>query len=479
MNNPASQRVLTVFSIIMITITSVDSIRNLPATALFGAPLIFFFLVGAFFFLLPAALVSAELASAFPERGGIYLWVKAAFGSKWGFMAIWCQWVENAIWYPTILSFLAGTLAYLFTPQLAANKYYLVAVIWLVFWSVTLLNLRGLRTSVWFSIFCGIAGLILPMTAIIILGCLWGVTGKPMQIQFTWHHLLPDFTDPSLLVSMTGVLLSYCGIEIATVHAREVKHPQRDFPRALLISTCVIAFTLILGSLAIAIVVPNDQLSLVAGIMQAFERFFAAYHISWLVSIIAVLIVIGLLASVSNWTLAPVKGLLAAAQDGNLPPLLQKENAKQAPVALLILQALIVTLVATIFVIMPSVNSSYWLLTVVAAQLYMLMYIIMFITGLVLRYRLPQVKRPFMVPGGKVGLWIISSLGLISASFTMVIGFFPPKGMGIQNVENYEFFIIILLMLTIIPPFIIYAFRKPHWLKVADNVSVVDNNSHE
>ena len=101
---------LTIFSLTMITVGSVDSIRNLPATALFGSQLIAFFILGALFFLIPTALVSAELASGWPKQGGVYIWVKEAFGKQVGFLAIWLQWIENVIWYPTILSFVAGSI---------------------------------------------------------------------------------------------------------------------------------------------------------------------------------------------------------------------------------------------------------------------------------------------------------------------------------------------------------------------------------
>ena len=117
---------LTVFSLVMITVGSVDSIRNLPATALFGSSLIFFFLFAALFFLIPSALVSAELSAAWPEQGGIYVWVKKAFGQQIGFLTIWFQWIENVVWYPTILSFTAGTLGYLISPNLANDKIFLI-----------------------------------------------------------------------------------------------------------------------------------------------------------------------------------------------------------------------------------------------------------------------------------------------------------------------------------------------------------------
>ena len=118
---------LTLFSLVMITIGSVDSIRNLPATALFGSSLIFFFCLAAICFLIPCALVSAELASSWAKQGGVYIWVKEAFGQRFGFLAIWFQWIENVIWYPTILAFVAGTLGYLISPDLG---HHLCQLIW-------------------------------------------------------------------------------------------------------------------------------------------------------------------------------------------------------------------------------------------------------------------------------------------------------------------------------------------------------------
>jgi len=120
---------LNTFALTMLITGAIDSIRNLPASALFGSTLIFFFIFSAIVFLIPAALVSAELASNISEKGGIYHWVKLAFGERVAFLATWLQWINTIAWFPTILSFIAGTAAYLIDPSLAQNKYYLVSVI--------------------------------------------------------------------------------------------------------------------------------------------------------------------------------------------------------------------------------------------------------------------------------------------------------------------------------------------------------------
>ena len=445
---------LTLFSLTMITVGSVDSIRNLPATALFGSQLIFYFILGAVFFLIPTALVSAELASGWPKQGGIYVWVKEAFGKKSGFLAIWLQWIENVIWYPTILSFVAGTIGYLINPQLTSNPYFLWAVIVSCFWGATFLNLRGMSSSALFSSFCSLAGLLLPMSLIIGLGAVWVSQGNPLQIQFDIPSIVPHISDKSVWVSLTAIMMSFCGIEIATVHANDVSNPQKVFPKALVYSVGIILSTLILGSLAIAVVLPGKDINLVAGIMQAFEAFFHRYHLNWMMPLVAIMLVLGGLGGVSNWIIAPTKGLLVAAQDGNLPAIFQRTNSKGAPVVMLYTQAIIVTILSGLFLFMPSVNGSYWLLTALAAQLYMMMYLIMFIAAIKLRLSAPEQPRAFKIPGGMLGLSFVTGIGIIGVITTLGVSFIPPDGIDVGSFAGYESTLVIGLMLMCLPPFI-------------------------
>ncbi len=448
------KQALTIFSLTMITVGSVDSIRNLPATALFGSQLIAFFILGALFFLIPTALISAELASGWPKQGGVYIWVKEAFGKRMGFLAIWLQWIENVIWYPTILSFVAGTLGYLIDPILAKNPYFLWAVIVTSFWGATLLNLRGMRSSALFSTICTLSGLLLPMSLIIGLGLSWVMGGNTVQIALDGHSILPHWQDRSMWVSLTAIILSFCGIEIATVHANDVHDPQHAFPRALIYSVGIILSTLILGSLAIAVVLPQQDINLVAGIMQAFDAFFARYDMLWMMPLVALMLVMGGFGGVSNWIIAPTKGLLVAAEDGNLPSFFQRTNRHGAPVVMLVGQAMIVTLLSSLFLFMPSVNGSYWLLTALAAQLYMLMYFMMFLAAIRLRRSAPNHPRPFRIPGGMFGLLVVAGAGLIGVLVTLMVSFIPPEGMDIGSVSRYESMLIGGLLLMCVPPFI-------------------------
>ena len=450
------RRSLGVFSLAMITVSSVDSIRNLPATALFGSSLILFFILGVIFFLLPSALVSAELASTSKVDGGVYTWVKQAFGFQFGFLAIWFQWIENIIWYPTILSFIAGTIGYLISPMLARSKFFLVAVILCTFWGATIVNLLGIKSSVRFSNFCALSGLLFPMTLIITLGIVWLFLGKPLQISFRLQDLLPHIAS-GMWIALTGVMMSLCGVEIATVHTYNVKEPQKAYPRAMLIATLIIVFTLIYGSLSISIVLPKEDISLVTGIIQAFDAFFSAYHLRAILPAIAIMLIIGGIGGINNWIIAPTRGLLYALHDWKISQSLLRENRFGAPSVILLLQAVVVSIVTLIFLLLPSVNTSYWLLTALASQLYTFMYILMFMAAIRLRYKDNYQRRQgFLIPGGQGGIWAVAMVGLIGSITTLIIGFIPPNQIIVESILYYETLLITGLFIISLLPFLMY-----------------------
>ncbi|MBI3901187.1 MAG: amino acid permease, partial [Chlamydiia bacterium] len=130
--------------IALINIAAISNVKNFPLLAEYGLSVVSFLILAAFFFFIPVAFTAAELASTWPEKG-IYTWAKQAFGSKIGFLAIWLQWASNVIWYPTILSFIAGTVAYTIHPELATHRVFIFSVVLIVFWTFTFLNFFGMH----------------------------------------------------------------------------------------------------------------------------------------------------------------------------------------------------------------------------------------------------------------------------------------------------------------------------------------------
>jgi len=201
---------------------------------------VLFYLIAGVTFFLPTALVSAELASSWPERGGVYIWVREALGNPIAFMVIWVQWIYNICWFPTILSLLAATLAYMFDPHWVDSKLYMLSVIFTIYWATTFVNMQGMRASGILSCTTALVGTLLPMLVIIGLGAWWWLDGKPSQIHFTWHNLWPTEDNMQNIMFFTNVVFGLAGIEMSAVHAQEVKNPQRDYPRALLFSSVII-----------------------------------------------------------------------------------------------------------------------------------------------------------------------------------------------------------------------------------------------
>lgn len=460
-----NRKVLGVFTLAMINVCAIASLKNLPMMAEYGWTLIFYLVVVAATFFIPGGLVTAELASGWPPRGpgGVYIWVRIALGERLGFLAIWLQWVENVVWFPTILSFSAATLAYLINPDLADNKFYTLFIIIAVFWGATIINLRGMKLSGLISNVGAIAGTIAPGILIIILAIIWLSSGRPSEITLTTHRLIPDLGEISQLVLLAGILLAFTGIEMSAVHRNSVKNPDRDFSRAIFLSTIIILFITAIGSLSVAIVVPRENISLVAGVMEAFEYFFHAYHLDWLTPILALLIAAGGFAMVSTWIVGPTKGLFATAEHGNLPPIFQKINKQGMPVTVLLIQAAVLTVFSLVFLFMPSVSSSYWILTVLTAQIYLIMYVLLFISAIVLRYTRPNTRRDYRVPGGNIGMWLVAGFGVLASCFGIVIGFVPPSQLKSGSVLFYELFLTSGIIILAVPPLIIYRFRKKSW----------------
>ena len=452
---------IRLFALVMLITGSIDSIRNLPVSALFGSELIFYFLLGALIFLIPVALVSAELSSSFAAaEGGIYGWVRLAFGDNTGFFAIWLQWINTMVWYPTILSFIAATAAFLVNPALASNKWYLLSVILSTFWLMTFINLRGLKTSANFASFCAMTGMLIPMACIIALAIAWWMSGHPLQIQLDWQHVLPHLHESKSWSSLTAIMTSYLGMELAAVHVNDVEHPRRTFPLGLLISVMLIMATMIMGSLAIAFVLPHDKINLVEGVMQTFQHFLESYHLSALLPVVAIMLLLGSLGGMINWIISPAKGLALAAKHQFLPASLAHENEHGVPSRVLILQAMLVSLFTMSYFLYPHVNTAYWLLTDLSTELYMLMYVLMFLAGLRLRYKFANIERPFEIPGKKLGIWLTCGLGLLGCILTIIVGFVAPDNLPVNAGWSYSTLFAISISALLLPAIGLIAYRN-------------------
>jgi glutamate:GABA antiporter len=456
---------MTLFVFTMITIATIISIRNFPSMALVGWGGITFNILAIVMYLIPAALVAAELATGWPEEGGIYPWAKRAFGEHWGFTAVWLQWFQLTIGFIGILAFIGGTVGYLFAPGLADNKWWVFLIIVVVWWAATAVNLRGIATYARYTTLLAIVGVLIPMVVLIVGGLWWVGSGHHTLIAVvpSLNALSPSFSNVNQLVLLVTFVFFWLGIEVSAAHVNDLKDPGRNYPLTLLAIAVFGLSTIILGGLVVAWIVPVGNLSLIAGIQQTYATMFGP-SLSWVVTILGILVVIGAIAEVMAWVYGPIRGLAVAARNGDLPPFLQTVNARGIPTALMILQGLIVTAWGLVFVALPGdVNSAFWELFALATTVYLVMYFIMYAAAIKLRYTEPDTPRKFRVPGGKLGMWIVAGWGIVAMGFVFVVAMVPPSQIPEGTPLTYEAFLVIGTAVVVALPFIIYAMRKPNW----------------
>lgn len=456
-NNERQKGTIGLFTLVMITSALFLTLRNIPMMAETGMQMIFFNAIAAFAFLIPVALVSAELATGWPNNG-VYHWVREAFNDRFGFVAVWLQWSQSMFGMTSILAYIAATLAYLFNPELAHNKFYIFSVVVIVYWIATFANFNGTKLSGLISSVCVIAGVFIPIIVMIIMGWVYASNGYSIHLDysFTTDNFFPGIGQSKNLIMLLSFVFGFVGVEVSASHATEIKNVHRNYPIAIFIAVFIGFFLTLAAGFSLSFVLPPQNINLVSGAVQGFSVFSKVFNLPWLIPLSATLIAFGAIGQVSTWIVGPAKGLHAAARVGFLPKYFKEVNKKGVPRNILVFQACIISIVGASILILPSVNTSFLILTGVAVLLYSIMYCMMFISAIRLRYTQPDKNRPYKVPGGKIGIWIVAGIGLITVFACFCIGFIPT---GI-SAYTYETIMIIGVLFIVLVPITISKFRK-------------------
>ena len=481
MAQPAKKTVVSTFSMAMMTAAAVVSLRGLPMMAKEQLTLFAYIAFATFIFLIPAALVSAELGGAFGEKGGgVYTWVKEAFGARWGFVAIWLQWIQNVVWYPTVLAFSAAAVAYVFgRPELANNGTFVGIFCIAAYWSSTFVSLRGLDAIAKITSWTFLVGTVLPGVIIMILAVVWIAQGNFIAMlhptasdgasvmSMTGGHphprYFPNITGMGDIAFLAGIILLFAGVEVHAVHANEMAVPKRQFPTAILFASIVIILLFTLGSFAVATVLPNQDINLQEGLMKAFQQIFTRFGIGWATPIVCLLLAFGGIGGVMSWISGPSRGLLWTAQEGEIPPFLAKTNKHGVQVNILFVQAVIVTILTMTYFIMKDVSVAFFLLSAMTITLYLIMYMLMYAAAIRLRYSQPDLKRSYRVPGGDTGMWCIAGVGFVGVAFAFVVGFFPPSQLPIGSPALYVGLVLAGTVFFTGAPLLIGLAKQPSW----------------
>jgi amino acid transporter len=435
--------------------------------AVYGLAAVFLYLVPALVFLLPTSLVSAELASGW--TGGVYNWVARGISKPAGFLAVWCQFAMTIFYYPSLLGYVASTLAYVFNPDLASNGVWTASVIVVAYWSGVWVSSRGTKGVAGLASGGLIIGTLVPGVVLVTLGFVFLGQGNPSAAPMTADHLLPAWAGIASLVLIVNNFLSYSGMEMNAVHVSSLRNPAKEFPRAMFLAMGLVLLIFILPALAISWVVPAGELSLTAGVMQAFDVVFAQFGWQILTPIVGIMLVTASLGGMLTWLAGPSKGLLLISrQEGYLPPWLQQRNKHGVQQNILVAQGLLTTVIALLYAFIPDVSSTYWIFSVITTQVYLIMYLLMFVAAVRLRRKEPDHPRGYRAPM-LVGL---CGIGFSASLAALLIGFVPPSQFGSGNAGVYVLIVAGgALGLGLVVPYLFYRFRKPTWRQPVEEVS--------
>ncbi len=411
--------------LVALSAAGVFSVANNGALATDGVVVITYLLIAAIGYLLPCVLVTGELGSRIQAEGGVFDWVSAGLGRRWGVVAASAQWAQNLPFLPYVFAFAAAGLASLVNPDLMGNRVWTFWVMVALIWAGTAANLFSLKLSSRFVTAGFVAGNILPAIVLMVLGGVWLGSGRPSALPFQAAEMIPRFKLEHLMV-FTGVMLALFGIEVAAPLAKRVSNPRTTFPLAMGIAAVVIIIAYAVSILPIAVVIPSDRISLEYGTLTAFHRYFDAFGLPWLRPVMALLLVLGVVSVGLVWILTPARTMQAMSSQGLIPRVFGRCNHSGMPIGALIIQATLASLFALPVLFLPNVGAAFFLSLAAAAQLHLIMYLVLFVAFI--RVKLTNVPPPgvFVIPGGKRCGVAVSLLGLATCLSAFFAGFIPP-----------------------------------------------------
>ena len=427
--------------------------------AVFGLASVALYTLPAIVFLVPASLVSAELASGW--KGGVYNWVSEGLSPGMGFGAIWCQFAQTTFYYPAVLAYVASTLAYAISPSLAHSGVYTAIVIVVVFWGAVLASARGVATVDRLASYGIVIGTLIPGLVLVVLAAIYLMQGNPAAAPLDTQHIFPPWHGVASIVLIVNSFFTYAGVEVNAVHVDQLRDAPRECPRAILVAVILILLVFILPTLAISVAVPAAHISLTAGVMQAFKFLLGHFGLNVLVPVIALGLVVASVSGLLDWLTGPSTGLLAIGRErGYLPPFFQKVNSNDVQVRILVTQGIVITLIGVLYALVPTVSRAYWIFAALATEVYLIMYVLMFVAAANLRRRQPDHARGYRAPA-LVSICVVGSVSSVAAA---LIGLVPPSQLGHANVPAYVLGLLTaVLVVGVLPPVLLHRLRRPSW----------------
>ncbi|PWX26680.1 glutamate:gamma-aminobutyrate antiporter [Clostridium perfringens] len=456
-----TKKSLTLFGFFAMTASMVMAVYEYPTFATSKLHLVFYLLLGGFLWFIPVALCAAEMATVDGwEKGGVFTWTGKNLGKKYGFANLFFEFFEITVGFVTMIYFILGALSYVFDwPALNSNPMIKFIGVLVIFWILALSQFGGTKYTAKIAKIGFIVGILLPAAILIILALVYIIQGNPIYIS-SKDTFVPDFTKVNTLVVFVSFILSYMGVEASATHANEMDNPKKEYPLAMLLLVIVAIVVSTLGGLAIAAVIPQDQINLSAGVVQTFAVLLGHFtaNNTILVKIIALLLAFGVIAEVSSWVVGPTRGMIIAAEEGAIPKSWAKTNEHDVPVYLVIAQGIIVSIWDAVLTFGAGGSNLSFLAAMSLTVVIYLSGYILFFAGYIKAILGEGLNGAYQIPGGKPVKIIVAIIGLATSIFAFFISFVPPTSIAGNAVQSHEYMwmLIISYVISLILPFAIY-----------------------
>ncbi len=404
------KKVMRGLDMTLFTVCAILVMDTLAPSAAIGPSSISWWLITLVLFFIPYGLITAELGTAYPEQGGLYIWIKKAFGEKWAARTTWLYWINVALWMPAVYVLFAGMFSQLFAPDLGLWGQILIGVImtWVTVW----IGIKTLETSMWVpnigAIFKALIMVVIGVAAFIYAG----KNGLANDLSF--DNILPTW-DAGLFF-LPVIVYNFMGFELMSGAGDEMKNPGKDIPRAIIISGILITVFYLLGTIGMLMALPVDDLGLVEGIIDTLRLLIGDSGLGgFVVTLLGIGALYSFLANMVTWTTGANKTAAEAADEGELPAIFGKLHpVNKSPVSAFVLTGIISTFVIVIYGFMAGSNEDlFWTLFAFSSMVFLLPYLALFPAFLKLRKIDPDRERPYRVPGGDGLAWVMVVLCML------------------------------------------------------------------
>lgn len=380
----------------LFTVAAILVIDTLAPSAAIGPSSISWWIITLVLFFIPYGLITAELGTTYPEQGGLYIWVRNAFGERWAARTTWLYWINVALWMPSVYVLFAGMFAQLFIPDLSLWGQILIGI--LMTWVTVVIGIIALDIGKWVP---NIGAL---MKALIML-----VIGVGAFIYAARHGVANDLSFPNILPSWDAglyflpvIVYNFMGFELMSGAGEEMQNPQRDIPRAIITAGLLIAFFYLMGTIGMLMALPTEQLGLVTGIIDTLRILFGESGIGGvIVTILGIGALYTFLTNMVTWTMGANRTAAEAANEGELPAFFgQLHPVNKTPVGAYVLTGIVSSAVLVIYGLMAATAEElFWSLFAFSSIVFLMPYLAMFPAFLKLRRVDADRPRPYRVPG--------------------------------------------------------------------------------